>query len=119
VLTVRLFRERKWFGVGEREGWRTLMREGRWTLAITGAPSRAALAAALPDLPYACGLGTVGLMAIDVTAAPLAPDGGRLPVRAVSPDPDLLAALAAPPDRWAWWESRLRRCHARLAGTGP
>ena len=84
-----------------------------------GIAAGAALAAALPDLPYACGLGTVGLMATDVTAAPLAPDGGRLPVRAVSPDPDLLAALAAPPDRWAWWENRLRRCHARLAGTGP
>ena len=84
-----------------------------------GIAAGAALAAALPDLPYACGLGTVGLMATDVTAAPLAPDGGRLPVRAVSPDPDLLAALAAPPDRWTWWEDRLRRCHARLAGTGP
>jgi O-succinylbenzoate synthase len=82
-----------------------------------GIAAGAALAAALPDLPYACGLGTVGLMATDVTAAPLAPDGGRLPVRPVSPDPDLLATLAAPPDRQAWWEDRLRRCHARLAGT--
>ena len=84
-----------------------------------GIAAGAALAAALPDLPYACGLGTVGLMATDVTAAPLAPDGGRLPVRPVSPDPERLTALAAPPDRWTWWEDRLRRCHARLAGTGP
>jgi O-succinylbenzoate synthase len=84
-----------------------------------GIAAGAALAAALPDLPYACGLGTVGLMATDVTAAPLAPDGGRLAVRAVSPDPDLLTALAAPPDRRTWWENRLRRCHARLAGPGP
>ena len=84
-----------------------------------GIAAGAALAAALPDLPYACGLGTVGLMATDVTAAPLAPDGGRLPVRPVSPDPERLTALAAPPDRWIWWEDRLRRCHARLAGTGP
>jgi O-succinylbenzoate synthase len=82
-----------------------------------GIAAGAALAAALPELPYACGLGTVGLMATDVTTAPLTPEGGRLPVRAVSPDPDLLAALAAPPDRRVWWEDRLRRCHARLAGT--
>jgi O-succinylbenzoate synthase len=82
-----------------------------------GIAAGAALAAALPELPYASGLGTVGLMATDVTTAPLTPEGGRLPVRAVSPDPDLLAALAAPPDRRVWWEDRLRRCHARLAGT--
>jgi len=40
-------------------------------------------------------------------------------VRPVSPDPERLTALAAPPDRWTWWEDRLRRCHARLAGAGP
>ena len=81
-----------------------------------GIAAGAALAAALPELPYACGLGTVGLMSTDVTAEPLTPAAGRLPVRAVSPDPDRLAALAAPPDRRAWWEDRLRRCRAVLAG---
>ena len=40
-----------------------------------------ALAAALPDLPYACGLGTMSLLAGDVTAAPLVPVAGYLPVR--------------------------------------
>jgi O-succinylbenzoate synthase len=50
-----------------------------------------ALAAALPDLPYACGLATAALLPGDVTHRPLLPDGGELEVRAVAPDPDLLA----------------------------
>ena len=82
-----------------------------------GIAAGAALAAALPDLPYACGLGTVGLLATDVTATPLAPLGGRLPVRAVAADPSRLAELAAPADRRDWWVDRLRRCHAVLAGS--
>jgi len=82
-----------------------------------GIAAGVALAAALPDLPYACGLGTVGLLAADVTARPLAPGGGRLPVRPVAPDPDRLESLAAPADRRAWWVDRLRRCHAVLAGS--
>jgi O-succinylbenzoate synthase len=50
-----------------------------------------ALAAALPDLPYACGLGTGTLLAGDVVAAPLVPVGGILAVRRPEPDPALLA----------------------------
>jgi O-succinylbenzoate synthase len=85
-----------------------------------GIAAGVALAAALPDLPYACGLATVGLMATDVTADPLTARAGLLPVRTVRPDPERLAALAAPPDRRAWWEARLRRCHALLAaGSAP
>jgi O-succinylbenzoate synthase len=37
-----------------------------------------ALACALPDLPYACGLGTGALLANDVVARPLVPEAGRL-----------------------------------------
>lgn len=37
-----------------------------------------ALAAALPDLPYACGLGTVPLLQGDVVADPLVPSGGAI-----------------------------------------
>lgn len=40
-----------------------------------------ALAAALPALPYACGLGTRSLLSGDVVAEPLVPVGGRLAVR--------------------------------------
>jgi len=75
-----------------------------------GIAAGVALAAALPELPYACGLGTAGLLATDVTRTPLAPRRGVLPVRPVEPDEDLLAELAAPADRRAWWTQRLRRC---------
>ncbi len=58
-----------------------------------------ALAAALPELPYACGLATAALLAADVTRSPLVPDaGGRLHVRAVAPDADLLARYAVTPE---------------------
>ncbi len=49
-----------------------------------------ALAAALPELPYACGLATASLLPGDVTVAPLVPEAGRLRVRRVAPDPELL-----------------------------
>ena len=49
-----------------------------------------ALAAALPELPYACGLGTAALLAADVVADPLLSVNGELVVRRPEPDPDLL-----------------------------
>lgn len=49
-----------------------------------------ALAAALPDLPYACGLGTASFLAADVVRAPLVPVNGRLAVRRPAPDPVLI-----------------------------
>ena len=52
---------------------------------------------ALPDLPYACGLGTGALLAGDVVADPLVPHGGMLPVRRVEPDPALLARWGIEP----------------------
>ena len=54
-----------------------------------------ALAAALPELPYACGLGTAALLAADVVADPLLPVGGELVVRRPEPALDLLARYAA------------------------
>jgi O-succinylbenzoate synthase len=50
-----------------------------------------ALAAALPDLPYACGLATAGLLAADVVNDPLLPEGGALAVRRPTVDPALVA----------------------------
>jgi O-succinylbenzoate synthase len=70
-----------------------------------GIAAGVALAAALPELPFACGLATVALFTGDVTADPLLPRGGELPVRAVLPD--RLAALAAPADVDARWRARL------------
>lgn len=55
-----------------------------------GIAAGVALAAALPELPYACGLGTVSLLTHDVTAEPLLPVNGRLPVRRAAPDEERL-----------------------------
>ncbi|MFS0866545.1 o-succinylbenzoate synthase [Microbacterium sp. 179-B 1A2 NHS] len=74
-----------------------------------------ALAAALPELDYDCGLGTASLLARDVTVPSLTPTAGAIPVGRVSADAELLAAHAASPERRAWWLARLERCHAVLA----
>ncbi|MBT2594649.1 o-succinylbenzoate synthase [Arthrobacter sp. ISL-72] len=74
-----------------------------------------ALAAALPELPYACGLGTVSLLAADVTRDPLVADDGAIRLRDVAADAGLLSEYAASPDRRDWWLDRLRRVHALLA----
>ncbi len=76
-----------------------------------------ALAAALPELPYACGLGTVSLLAADVTQDSLVPDDGAITLRDVRPAPELLDAHAAAPERRDWWLDRLRRVHAVLAAS--
>lgn len=54
-----------------------------------------ALAAALPELAGACGLGTMSLLAGDVTADPLMPVEGRMRVRRPEPDVRLLERWAA------------------------
>lgn len=72
------------------------------------------LAASLPKPTFDSGLATVALLTRDVTNEPLLPIGGRLPVRRVSPDANLLAELAAESERTAWWLARLERCYALL-----
>ncbi len=74
-----------------------------------------ALAAALPELPYACGLGTVSLFESDITVDPLVSDDGAIRLRDVSADAGLLEKYAASPERRDWWLARLRRVHALLA----
>jgi O-succinylbenzoate synthase len=68
-----------------------------------------ALAAALPALPYACGLATTSLMAADVVTDSLDGRGGSMTLRDVLPSPDLLERYAAPEDRQQWWRDRLAR----------
>ncbi|NEK58200.1 o-succinylbenzoate synthase [Geodermatophilus sabuli] len=70
-----------------------------------GIAAGVALAAALPELPFACGLATVALFTGDVTSEPLLPVDGALPVRAV--EPDRLADLAAPSDVEVRWRARV------------
>jgi O-succinylbenzoate synthase len=80
--------------------------------SAVGITAGLAAAAALPRLTHACGLGTGGLFVTDV--ADLQLENGSLPVIDLNPDPDRLAALAAPADRRDWWIARVRECHALL-----
>ncbi|HAP89223.1 MAG TPA: O-succinylbenzoate synthase [Arthrobacter bacterium] len=73
-----------------------------------------ALAAALPELPYACGLGTVSLFGSDITLDPLVADDGAIRLREVAADAGLLEQFAATAERRDWWLARLRRVHALL-----
>lgn len=75
-----------------------------------------ALAAALPELKYACGLGTGALFDDDVVAPGLKPQAGVLPVGAVVPERGKLEALAVDAGRRAWWMDRLEACSAELLG---
>ena len=72
-----------------------------------GLAAGVALAAALPDLPFACGLGTAALLAEDVTDDPLLPVDGTVPVRPVRVSADRLAALAADPRETMEWRRQL------------
>lgn len=80
-----------------------------------GLAAGVALAAALPDLPYACGLATAQLLTADVVRDPLLPVDGALPVRRPVPDPDLLASHAAPADLDARWRARVEEVRAVAA----
>jgi O-succinylbenzoate synthase len=80
-----------------------------------GMAAGVALAAALPDLPFACGLGTVALLEGDVARVPLLPRAGVLPVGRVAADESLLTRWAAPADRVAWWTERVRDCWSALS----
>ena len=74
----------------------------------------AALAAAMPELDYDCGLATVGLFETDVASDPLIAAGGSIPVRRVELDENVLTSHAANADRDNWWRARLERCYALL-----
>ena len=83
-----------------------------------GLASGLALAAALPSLEHACGLGTGRLLAADTAARTLVPEDGRLSVVRPLPDDAALAAAAArlDDDRRQWWLDRLARCADLLEG---
>lgn len=81
-----------------------------------GLSQGAALAAALPELDYDCGLGTASLFIDDVADA--RPVGGSISSARAVPDAAALDRLTAGADRTAWWLARLERCHAVLADQG-
>ncbi len=80
-----------------------------------GLAAGVALAAALPDLPHACGLATTSLLTADVAAAPLVPVDGFLPVGRRDVDGSRLAEVAADPDTDARWQARLAKVREALA----
>jgi O-succinylbenzoate synthase len=65
-----------------------------------GLAAGVALAAALPELPYACGLATMSLLEGDVTAEPLTETGGVLPVRRPAVDEKQLSRWEVDPSAW-------------------
>ena len=73
-----------------------------------GIAAGVALAAALPELPYACGLATVQLLTGDVVDDPLLPVDGVLPVRRPVVDPERWTAWL--PRRSGWSTGDGRRC---------
>ncbi|WP_368070828.1 o-succinylbenzoate synthase [Nitriliruptor sp.] len=81
-----------------------------------GLAAGVALAAALPELPYACGLGTATLLAADVTDRPLEPVDGHVEVRRIEPDPALLDQATPDPDTALALIERLGAASAHLAG---
>lgn len=84
-----------------------------------GLAAQLALAGALPELDFACGLGTLSLLEADVVteASSLRPVNGYLPVPRTppAPDPALLDAYEQrDTERAAWWRQRLIRVRAKL-----
>ena len=78
-----------------------------------------ALAASLPRLPYACGLGTLSLMGADVSPEPLRPVDGVLPVRDVTVSEDLMAAHEVTGERREQWVRRVAGAHEHLSALMP
>lgn len=70
-----------------------------------------ALAAAVDELPYACGLGTGALLEKDLVMSPLRPSFGSLATGRHNPDPDMLkqASDRLGADRGRWWRDRMAR----------
>ena len=72
-----------------------------------GIAAGVALAAALPELPYACGLATVQMFTDDVVTDRMLPVAGRLTVRTPVVDEAAVTRLAVDDARAAWWQDRL------------
>ncbi|MFI0408836.1 o-succinylbenzoate synthase [Actinomadura sp. 3N508] len=81
-----------------------------------GLAAGVALAAALPELPFACGLGTLSLLEGDVVEDPLWPVEGEIPVRRPVVDEAALARWEAPPGEMDGWRERAAGAQAHLGG---
>ncbi|WP_221481367.1 o-succinylbenzoate synthase [Actinomadura livida] len=79
-----------------------------------GLAAGVALAAALPELPFACGLGTLSLLKGDVAGDPLAPVAGEIAVRRPAVDEEALRRWEVPGD--ARWRGRVAGAQQHLGG---
>lgn len=82
-----------------------------------GIATGASLAASLPTLRYGCGLGTVSLMAEDVTDEPLIARDGFMDLRTITPSPQRLERLATDKQTRQWWVERVTACYRVLERT--
>ncbi|MFD0360562.1 o-succinylbenzoate synthase [Nocardia sp. GCM10030253] len=83
-----------------------------------GLAAQLALAGALPELDYACGLGTISLFEGDVVAESLRPVDGFLSVPRTPPQPDpalLELYRHSDPERVTWWHNRFDRVRELLS----
>jgi O-succinylbenzoate synthase len=69
------------------------------------------LAATVPNLYGACGLGTVTLLTGDVTSKPLLAEDGVIKFRKITPD--LIEQFRAEPTRLDWWQDRVNEIFER------
>ncbi|NKZ00616.1 o-succinylbenzoate synthase [Nocardiopsis alborubida] len=83
-----------------------------------GLAAGVALAAALPELPHACGLATMQMLTADVTADPLLPENGFLPVRPVTVDEESLRAVEVDPTAWRARAETARSAADEVPGAG-
>lgn len=72
-----------------------------------GLEASIALAAALPELPYACGIATGHLLSADVVTNPVRPVNGQLPVTRSEVDAGAFERVRAPEDIDGLWQARL------------
>ncbi len=79
-----------------------------------GIAAGVALAAALPELPYACGLATTSMLTRDLTDEPMTPIDGALTVRSTRADPGLIAAAQVDAATEQRWRERLAQCQQVL-----
>ena len=102
-------------GIAERLGLPVVVSSALET--SVGLRAGLALAAALPELPYACGLNTSSLLAGDLVADPLAAVDGVIRLRDVPPDAGELDRHRADPATHAAWRARLVQTR-ELMGAG-
>ena len=77
-----------------------------------------ALAAALPELPYACGLNTVAMLADYLVRPALVAVDGVIELTDAVADPAALSHTQADPERQRFWQARLMQTRALASSVG-